>query len=152
MVAWPFADGALAKLEKILVPLSSSQSNQWAFAVVRMRSHFIDIYDSLPSMQLFMPLYPKLVAWANSMRARSDSGDDWKNSYRICEKMNVCHKQDFGVDAVIFMLGHAYNITTMGDDDCVYPKNLCKFRSEICSSIIAKKVGFLSTAPPNHRD
>ena len=148
MLSWPMDLEKLRHARLIIIPLHSKSSYHFGLAVVNCFNNFIDTYDSLPDSQLFLPLYPKIVRWANSLRSLfTEKSVQWSSSYRIRERKNVSGVQDFGVDAAIFMLAHAYNVTQFNEDEGMYPRNICKIRAEIRDCLIVKVTCvFLSTA------
>ena len=142
MLAWPIPKDRLLTASNILVPLHTDSNGHWALVVVSRHSYFVDIYDSLPHMQIFMPLYPLICRWANSIRGLEGAGDGWSASHRIHERKEVCIEQFFGVDASIFMMGHSYNVSSFVDNDGVYPRHICMLRREIRDAILTKKITF----------
>lgn len=97
-----------------------------------------------------MSLYPLLVKWSNSLSGLPGASDDWNSSYRIFERKPICTDQDFGVDASVFMMAHAYNVANYSEKDGVYPENICIIRNEIRDAIVMKEYPMLSTrAPPS---
>lgn len=101
MMAWTMVYGDFAKAFNVIIPLSARSNNHWALSVIRRNQQFVDVFDSLPSNKLFIILSPKLVKYANSLRALPNAGEGWSCSYRIREHKEVCSDQDFGADASI---------------------------------------------------
>lgn len=149
MSCWPLPNRALVNARKIAVPLSSRSTHHWALAVVRREENFIDIFDSLPSAQYFLCLYPALVKWANSLHVIPGANNGWKKKYHIREMKHVCTEQDFGADSAVYMMGYGYNTANFKDNDGVYPKNICVIRREITDYVVNKLYPFsISTKAP----
>lgn len=83
MLAWRLLSNALRDATNTIIHLHSRSSAYLELAVVRRKQFFIDLFDSIPTMQKFRLIYPHLVRCVNSLRGLENTGDGWHAYFRV---------------------------------------------------------------------
>ena len=137
MQAWPLGkevDEEPTNPKLILVPLHDSLSHKWAVAIIRNGDKYIELFDTRPRDRTFLPIFPALLRWANTLNARLPN-EGWSTCHRVRERMNVLSDSGFAVDSSIYMCRDAFLAKTAGVSSPISSASADALREAVSSSL-----------------
>lgn len=122
------------KVERIVIPMHDWSTKHWAISVISKEEKDIKLYDVLNGQRIFLPIYPKLLLWANSLSFVYNGGG-WSKQHRISEESMIATIEKPSVDSSILMCYHAFLVARKQSGGMQYRVDTHRTRKRIAISL-----------------